>query len=362
MQSYLFKTIKPLLKSFFLLFFLSSLTGCTVWKPLRHSSDPSLKQLPDFYQHYYDYPRPSLEHVIISQEETDSYILKKIEFPLSLPPDLAFKDLEDFKKKVEAISINDKKTAGDLKLRYLNRVDYYLPKNLKPGDKRPVILISPILGGNMVVDHFAKYYAGRGYVAAIVYRKRTFWEDESDKKDTQQVEDYLRTSVIRLRQSLDWLQAQPEVDKDRIGAFGISYGAILHSVLAAVDSRGKYHVLAMPAAPLADVIMHCPDKAITKLVKHVHQNYGWTHEQIYQDLQKTIKTDPIYFASHIQKENVQIYVAAFDRVVGAGRSFGLWKAMGKPALKILPFGHYGGILVFPYLQTQSYLAFKKHLK
>ena len=115
----------------------------------------------------------------------------------------------------------------------------------------------------MVVDYFAKYYAKHGFIAAIVHRKEIFW---NKGEGSEQIEQYLRMSIIRIRQALDWLLSQPGVDTQRIGAFGISYGAIMHSMLAAVDDRIKYHILAMPAAPLADVIVACLDPAIKKLL------------------------------------------------------------------------------------------------
>ena len=336
---------------------LFSFSGCTVWQPLRK---PPQNNLPGTYQGYYDYSSPDLAAKIVREKVTKHYILRTLEFPLTLPPELQVKDLDAYRLKNEELFKTDQKTANDLALRYTVRIDYYVPKNLKPGQKRPAILISPILGGNMVVDHFARYYAGRGFVAAIVYRKRLFWQDE--RTDMQQFEDYLRTSIIRLREAVDWLSAQPEVDAGRIGSFGVSYGAILHTVLAAVEPRIRYHVLAMPAGPISEVIVHCPDKAVTKLIKHAEEHYGWTIGQIEKDMAATVKTDPVLMAPYVPREKIEVYVSLFDRVVGAGRSFRLWKALGKPKLRILPFGHYGGIMVFPYLETQSYLALKKHLK
>ncbi|MBI3313831.1 MAG: hypothetical protein HYZ83_06315, partial [Candidatus Omnitrophica bacterium] len=187
--------------------FISS--GCVAWKPL--ASRPAVS-LPESYQGYYDYPpleAGQLKAEIIGEKVTGSYVLRTVEFSLKLPAELEVKNLPGFKNHVEELAKTDQKTAKDLKLQYTNRIDYYLPKNLKPGQKRPVILISPILGGNMVVDHFAAYYAGRGYIAALVYRKRTFWDDE---QGIEQVENYLRSSVIRLRQAVDWVTVQPEVD------------------------------------------------------------------------------------------------------------------------------------------------------
>ncbi len=350
----------PFMLNRFLCLFLSLtlLSGCAVWKPLPRKNVLPVMPLPEIYKTYYDYPAGDLAGKVVREEEHKSYILKRYEIPLYLPAELIGKDPEILKKEVEEIEKKDQKKANDLKLLYLTRIDYYIPRNIKPGQKRPAILISSILGGTMVVDHFARYYAGRGYIAALVHRKRLYWDET---RDMNQVEDHIRTSIIRLRQVIDWLLVQPEVDTNRIGAFGISYGAILHSILAAVDPRIHYHILSMPAGQLGDLIVSCPDKALTKLVKKVHEQHGWSREEIRTQLQRNIVTDPFYLAPYVPKRKVEVYVAAFDRVVGAKRSFRLWKALGKPELKILPFGHYGGILVLPYLQSQSYRSFKKHL-
>jgi hypothetical protein len=344
-------------KKLSLFIILALFSSCTIWRPFNH---PESARLPESYEHYYDYPQKPFAPQVISEEKTRSYVMRRFEIPLHLPEELMPKDLEKLKKETDELATHDQKTANDIKLRYLNRIDYYVPKNLKPGEKRPVILISPILGGNMVVDHFAKYYVGRGYVAAIVHRKKKFFNSENE--EVQQIENYLRTSIIRLRQSVDWLEQQPEVDPNRIGAFGISYGAIMHTVLAAVEPRIRYHVLAMAAGPIADVIIECPDGALKKLVTQLQDEKGWSREKVHAELKKTIKTDPMYLAPYVPREKVQMYIAIFDGVIGVDRSFNLWRALRKPPLKILPFGHYGGILVFPYLETQSYWTLKKHLK
>lgn len=330
------KKLDPEKRFFYLLisilYFLSS--GCAVYRS--SSPIPANPALPAEYQHYYDYPKvESFEPKILLEKKERSYHIKRLELPLNLPEKLRAEDLKTL------------------------QIEYYVPNDLKPGEKRPSILISPILGGNMVVDRFAAYYAGRGYIAAIVHRKKLEWNDQ---KEIDQVEDYLKTCVIRIRQALDWLETQPEVDQKRIGAFGVSYGGILHTVLAAIEPRIKYHVVAMPGGPLADVIMKCPEKQITKLVKNIRKKYNWKDEKILEELRKAIKTDPILLAPYVQKSKVQMYVAWFDRVVWRKHSMNLWRALGKPELKIIPFGHYGGVVVFPLLQTQSYLAFRKHLK
>lgn len=334
------------------------LSSCAVFYPASPHRRPAGYRAPELTS-YYDYPKTAHAPVVIEREEKKKYVRTRMEMPLELSGTLEIKNLEGLKKEVEDLEkANNRKKADDLRLRFTNRFDYYVPKNLKPGEKRPFILISPILGGNMVVDRFAAYYADKGFVAAIVHRKKPYLSEKPD--DLSGIEDYMRTSVIRLRQVLDWAVEQPEVDADRIGSFGVSYGAVLHSILAAVEPRIRFSVLAMPGGNLAELIMVCPEKPIKKLVKQARSELGWPDRKIYSELKEHIQSDPIYFAPYIDAGRVRFYLALFDGVVGANRSWKLWNAMGRPSLRVLPFGHYGGILVFPLLEWQSYRAFRKH--
>ena len=333
-------------------------TGCAVPRSSPSQSMYKSNSLPARYRNYYDYPPLRGVGNIVSSRVSSNYTVKTIEIPLSFPNALKPTSLDAIRLRVEQTQNTDVQTAEDLELSYLNRIDLYEPHNTPIDEKRPAILISPILGGTVVVDHFAKYYAKHGFIAAIVHRKEIFW---NKGEGIEQIEMYLRLSIIRIRQALDWLLSQPNIDNQRIGAFGVSYGAIMHSVLAAVDNRVRYHILAMPAAPLADVIVACPDPAIKQLVPVALQELNEDIDGLYKRLQDTIITDPMLLKGGIHPDRMEFYIALFDRVVGTRKSFRLWKTFGEPRLKVLPTGHYGGILALPLLQYQTRKIFEKQL-
>ena len=330
-----------------------SQSSCTIWhaNPFVKKETP---KIPDELLRYYDYPKGPLTTVRIKEDADKKYIYRKVEFPLYLPDEMWAKSRTEWEREVLEIRKTNEKEANDRSLHYTNRLDVYLPKT---EGKHPAIVISPILGGNMIVDRFAKYFAKHGYVAIIVNRKKSFYDESNDMK---QVETYLRASVMRIRQAIDWLEIQPEVDPNRIGSFGISYGAILHSIVAAMEPRIKYHILAMPAGRLPDVIVDCPDKGVTKLIVKL-KKAGWSRDKIYSELKKHIQTDPIRFAPYVPKDRITVMIALFDRVVGVTNTYALWKEMGRPKLKLIPFGHYGGLLVFPYLKLTSLHLFRARL-
>ncbi len=231
-------------------------------------------------------------------------------------------------------------------------IDWYKPS--RPG-RRPVILFSPILAGNdLYVREFAQFYAARGLHAVIVYRPKEIFSTERDLTD---IETHFRESVIGLRQTIDWLETQESVDSHRIGSYGISLGAFLTTILAAVEPRIQAHVFGLPAGHVAEIIMTSQDKTIRKRRKAYLEKHGWDKKKGLEELTRVITSDPIRFAPSIDPHRSLVIAALFDRVLGFHRSLELWKGMGCPPLILLPTGHYTAYFATPYLKIVTYSFF-----
>ncbi len=110
-----------------------------------------------------------------------------------------------------------------------------LPKDIKAGEKRPVIVVQH--GGSglpeVVMDKNSNTYKGlavqlveRGY---IVFAPHFPWKGGDQYRDTQRKANPLGLSVFSIilnqhERLLDWLNSQPWVDPDRIGLYGLSWG------------------------------------------------------------------------------------------------------------------------------------------
>jgi len=278
-----------------------------------HSLDPNLI-------HRYTQPRRPWQAVIHTKSQQDGFA--KIALHLVDPTDSAYLPIQ---------------------------IDWYRPD--RPG-RHPAILISPILAGDdLYIDEFARFFAARRLHAVIVYRKK---ESFTAQRPLADIEEHLRDSVIRMRETLDWLESQPEVDPHRIGAFAISMGAILTVMLAAVDPRIQACVLGLPAGHLAELLVTSQDKAIRKRRIQYLKEHRLTEEALLAQLKETLVSDPIHFASALDPQRVLCIVGLFDRVVGFSRSIDLWKAMGRPALIVLPTGHYSAALATGWLKLVTY--------
>ena len=245
-------------------------------------------------------------------------------------------------------SLHKLRLSGTEKIKPI-RIDWYKPN--RPGC-HPVVLMSPILAGNdLYVREFAAFYAARGLHAVIVYRQKEIF---SADRPLQDVETHLRETVVELRRVIDWMETEPSIDSQRVGTFSISLGAILTSVLAAVEPRVRCSVLGLPAGHLPEVIITSQDKSIRKRRKSYLEKQGWSRSQALEELKKVVVTEPMNFAGAVNPRKILIIAGLFDRVLGFRRSLALWRAMGRPRLILLPTGHYTAYLATPYLKLATY--------
>ena len=235
------------------------------------------------------------------------------------------------------------------------RLTWYAPVATGP---RPLILISPIRGSDtLIVDGCAQMFANQGWHAVIVKRGREKFDPNGP---ISQVENSLRAAVIRHRQALDWLLTQPTVDANRIGTFGISYGAIINAALAAVEPRAKAHVIDLAGGPLPGVMRKSDEQSLRRDWDRSRDSHDLTNKQFYQALQAVVRTDPVKLAPYVDRDRVLMLIARFDRSVPTRYQLKLWRALGKPRADFVPLGHYTSILALPAHRESLMKFFKDH--
>lgn len=129
---------------------------------------------------------------------------------------------------------------------------YIVPKGLKTGEKAPLVVSMHGGGGSPEVALFhggANYHdmvrggVKRGY---IVFAPQHLFSAEGFPKDVRnRTDERLRlvgtsltaVEIAKITRSLDRLLDRPEVDRNRVGMVGLSYGGYYTLVTAAVDPR-----------------------------------------------------------------------------------------------------------------------------
>jgi dienelactone hydrolase len=125
-----------------------------------------------------------------------------------------------------------------------------LPKDLKPGEKRPVVVCQHGLEGRptdtinvegkrVVYNHFSRRLVELGY---IVYAPQNPYIGQTNFRQIQRKAQPLKAAlfsfIVRQHQrTLDWLEALPNVDPKRIAFYGLSYGGKTAMRVPAVEKR-----------------------------------------------------------------------------------------------------------------------------
>jgi len=113
--------------------------------------------------------------------------------------------------------------------------DLFLPSDLKPGERRPGIVLCHGFTGvrSLILEDYAKAFIEAGFVA-LTFDYRGFGGSEGPKWRLIPLE-----QIDDIRNAISFFEAQPEVDSERIGLWGTSFGGANAPYAAAVDSRVK---------------------------------------------------------------------------------------------------------------------------
>ena len=155
---------------------------------------------------------------------------------------------ENVEKRAVTIWSDSTRMAGDL----------YLPKDRKPEDKFPAIVLCAGTGGTKAGTQarVGAIFASKGYVAlAFDYRGWGVSESqlmalEPQPKPDAKNEMTIKVKALRwqmnytdqtedIRAAISFVAGEPNVDKDRIGIWGSSYGGGLVTYMAGTDPRVK---------------------------------------------------------------------------------------------------------------------------
>ena len=307
---------------------LALLTGCAHVPLNARYAGP--QPLPQELAAYYAYPQRAMEASVTPTSEQSTFREFLVQFPLAVK---GFEPTEPV-------------------------VEFEWLESTEPG-RRPAILFNPILGGDYPLERgICRFLAARGFHVALVHRKTL---KISPEHPVERLELLLRQGVLRIRQVVDWMEAHPRVDPDRMGSFGISMGGMASLVAAAVEPRLKAHVVALAGGGIPDILVTSQDKLLTRpRAKYLASNQ-MDVKTLERLLRQHLRSDPLLLASYVDSRRLYCFIALADRTIGTANALRLWRALGKPQVSFMLAGHYTAYLYLPYLKRASLRFFQRQL-
>ncbi|HBP20442.1 MAG TPA: hypothetical protein DEA08_21955 [Planctomycetes bacterium] len=208
--------------------------------------------------------------------------------------------------------------------------------------KAPVVLITPILGGGKTLARWNCYdFANAGFHVVLAWRNtrvlREYWDIEACER-------WMRKAIGARRGLVDWIQTRPEMDGERVVAFGASMGGIITSVLLGLEPRLKAGAMALAGGDIPSILSVSSEGRLARYWAARLEETGLGPTALEQLQRGKFPSDPLAIAPAVDARKVVMVTTGLDTVVPLENQLLLWRALGKPLRFHLPVGHYTAIL------------------
>jgi dienelactone hydrolase len=227
---------------------------------------------------------------------------------------------------------------------------------------KPLVIVLPIWGihtypSNTIAAGLREHSAGAINVLQILGEEPLLDWDVIGNTRTEaeffdvldQMVDRFVSTVIDIRRVVDWAQAQPDVDPQRIALIGFSMGALVASVVLANEPRLAAGVLVMGGADPHEILAAC-NHEIARGRERVLDHFDWSLDEFRHRLaQPLARINPARFAGMVDPRRVLIIEAAADTCMPRSARERLWHAMGRPERIAYLYDHRVAFLAMTFL-------------
>jgi dienelactone hydrolase len=219
----------------------------------------------------------------------------------------------------------------------------WLPKDEVPAPRPAVVLLHYLRGRFKPMEDAARYFASKGFVAVLVYMPHYGPRASPDPaKKTEMIGDHVEDTVANFRQAVldirragDWLRSRKDVDKTRVGLFGVSLGSVVGALVAGADTRFTQSVFVVGGGHLPSIVLN--ESRETKAMRQRLLDGGWTAEK----LEKALETiEPLRVGARVNPAGVLMVNALDDQVVPRSCTDKLIEVMGRPKVRWIKADHY----------------------
>jgi cephalosporin-C deacetylase-like acetyl esterase len=220
--------------------------------------------------------------------------------------------------------------------------EYYRPT--KPGP-HPCVIVLDITGGDQSLSRLIARHLAQNNVAGLFVQMAYYGPRRPPGSrvrllsyDVDHTLAAIRQTVLDLRRATAWMEARPEIDKDRLGIMGTSLGSFMAALTAEMEPKlGRLAVL-LGGADFVDGYWDHPQAAPYRAIFEV---LGGTKDQVRRLI---APVDPITCAKNLRGRRVLIVAAKNDEIVPPRMAENLWRATGRQRILWLPAGHYSAAL------------------
>ena len=238
------------------------------------------------------------------------------------------------------------------------RGDYYRTRRAgaaRGGSTAPLLAVSPILAGP-VDDYLAsrficRWACSRGISAFFLHQDRVILDPE---RHAIELESWLRDNVRSYRLVLDRFAKRPEVDRDRLGSFGVSLGAIKNVLLVTSEPLLRGNVFGLVGGGFARMLGTSRERLVSRYVAWRARWDGADRSELQRELRVWLLSEPLGAARSVAADRAFFFLGRWDDKVPFESGLELRRAAGDPAAYVVPLGHYTALVAAPAIAVVAF--------
>jgi pimeloyl-ACP methyl ester carboxylesterase len=249
--------------------------------------------------------------------------------------------------------------------------EYYHPAN---GDKVPFVILLHGLGDQSIVPCrlLAGSLANHGIASFVLYlpfHSRRMTANQKSRYPTLTPKEWFeiyRMSVINVRQVTDWAEQRSDINKEKIGLFGISLGGFVAAITMGVDDRPRASILTVMGGNSSKISQRSQRYGARRGFNRSRQEYEKIQQNYFKYLQEVAErgfenvlpdenfflTDPLTFSEVLRNKRLLMINASWDEVIPKDATKEFWKACNKPPIVWLPATHATIWAYYPLLRAK----------
>jgi dienelactone hydrolase len=223
--------------------------------------------------------------------------------------------------------------------------EFYQPLGRAKGQAQtPAVVVLHILGGDFALSRlFCNALAQHGVAALFV--KMPYYGPRRDPAsrqrmimpDPNETVAGMTQAILDIRRATAWLAARPDVDRQRLGIFGISLGGITAALAATAEPRLQNVCLLLAGGDVGKIAAQAWELPAAREVRRAWTDKGGTRDEFAAVL-RTV--DPVAYAANARGKRILMLNAAADEIIPRVCTDSLWEAFGKPPIVWYGGGHY----------------------
>jgi cephalosporin-C deacetylase-like acetyl esterase len=238
------------------------------------------------------------------------------------------------------------------------RGEYFQPQGQGPV---PLVILLHGMGDHSVIPCklLARFLASNGTACLVLYlvlhssRLPQGMKGRYPVFTSEEWFQIYQTSVIEVRQVVDWAGGRVEIDGGKIAVAGISFGGFISAIAMGIDQRVGAGVFIVSAGNSEKVNHMSQLSTIIKDYKRTETEYQSIQQSYMQYLAEVAEKgvnnvtpawegfliDPMTYAHILRKRPLLMINARWDEAISAEAVLDFWRACGRPDIIWLPATH-----------------------